>query len=268
MAEPRILVDDPEPGIRRLTLNRPDALNAFDYPMYDELKNALAAIKEELAVRAVILTGAGRGFCAGHDIRAGGSPAGIDPDLGLLHQQKLNYGRLTPIPLALRQLPQPVIAVVNGAAAGIGYALAIACDIVLIGESGKFVNAVHNAATGAELGMSWLLPRVVGLQRAAELLYTARAVDAEEAARIGLALKAVPDARLMDEALGLARAIAVNVPAGVWLTKLSLWHGLSASFEASLELESRATQIAQATEDAKEKRLAMQERRAPNFSNR
>jgi len=264
----RLLVDDPAPGVRRITLNRPEALNSFDFDMYDDMRALLAGIKEDLSVRVVIITGAGRGFCAGHDVRAGGEPAGVDPLLGRLQRGKLAFGRLTPIPMMLRQLPQPVIAAVNGAAAGIGFALAIACDFVLVGTSGKFVNAVHNAATGTELGMSWLLPRMVGLQKAAGILYTARPVGADEAARIGLALKAVPDESLMEEALGLASDIALNVPLGIWLTKQALWHGLACSFETAMELEARGTQLAQSTEDAAEKRAAFGAKREPSFSNR
>lgn len=264
----KLLVDNPAVGVRRITLNRPEALNAFDFAMYDELRALLAEIQEDLSVRVVIITGAGRGFCAGHDVRVGGEPAGVDPSLGRLQRGKIAFGRLTPIPMMLRHLPQPVIAVVNGVAAGIGFALAISCDLVLVGESGKFVNAIHNAATGAELGMSWLLPRMVGLQKAAEILYTARPIGADEAERVGLALKAVPDESLMEEALILAADIAVNVPLGIWLTKQSLWQGLASGFETTIELEARGTQLAQSTEDAAEKRTAVGAKRAPSFSNR
>lgn len=263
-----VLTDEPAEGVRRITFNRPDALNAFDFAMYDSLRDILAGLREDLSVRVVILTGAGRGFCAGHDTRAPGAPAGVDEGLGRMQRNKLVYGRLAAIPLLLRELPQPVIAAVNGPAAGIGFAIALAADIVLAGQSAKFVNAVHNAGTGAELGMSWLLPRMVGLQKAAEILFTARPVGAEEAARIGLALKAVPDAALIDEALALARDVAANVPLGVWLTKQALRHGQTTSFETALEIEQRGTQIAQASEDAAEKRLAAAEKRAPRFSNR
>jgi enoyl-CoA hydratase len=164
-------------------------------------------------------------------------------------------------------MPQPIIAAVNGAAAGIGYALALAADLCIAAQSAKFVNVIHNAGTGAELGLSYMLPRAVGVQRAAELLLTARAVAADEAARIGLALKVVPDEALMSEALALADAIAVNSPIGIWLTKQSLWFNQAAgSLEAAIELENRAVLASQSTADAAEKRTSAREKRKPKFT--
>ena len=168
----------------------------------------------------------------------------------------------------MRAIPQPVIAAVNGAAAGIGFAFALAADLCLVGRSGKFVNSIHNAGTGHELGMSWMLPRAVGTQRAAEILLTARPVLADEAERIGLALRAVDDDRLLDEARALASSILANVPLGVWLTKQSLWLNQGvASLEAACEIEARGVFMAQATEDAAEKRKAWLEKRQPQFRN-
>jgi enoyl-CoA hydratase len=157
---------------------------------------------------------------------------------------------------------------VNGAAAGIGYALALAADLCVAGKSAKFVNSIHNAGTGHELGLSYMLPRAVGTQRAAELLLTARPVLAEEAERIGLVLRAVPDDKLLEAALELARGVLVNVPIGVWLTKQSLWlnQGVG-SLEAAIELESRAVAIAQSTADAADKRASFMEKRPPKFTN-
>jgi enoyl-CoA hydratase len=155
---------------------------------------------------------------------------------------------------------------VNGTAAGIGYALALASDLCLAAKSAKFINVIHNAATGTELGMSYMLPRAVGTQRAAELLLTARPVLADEAERIGLVLRAVPDETLMEEALKLADAIVVNSPIGIWLTKQSLWFNQGGgSLEAAIELENRAVLASQATEDAIEKRTSAIEKRRPDF---
>lgn len=261
-----ILIDEPAPGIQRITLNRPEALNAFTFDMYLELVQRLEALQLDSHTRVVILTGTGRGFCAGHDLKNGGQMSWVDPELGRMQKNKFGLTVLAKIPLLLRKLPQPVICAVNGTTAGLGYALALAADMTLAAKSAKFVNSFHNAATGHELGMSYLLPRAVGSQRAAEILFTARPVLAEEAERIGLILRAVDDAALMDAALDLARSIAVNVPLGIWLTKQSLWLNQTAgSLEAAIEMENRAIAMSQATEDAAEKRKAFLEKREPGF---
>jgi len=265
-----ILIDEPEAGVRRLTLNRPQQLNAFTYSMYSQLIETLQGLRNDSKTRVVVLTGAGKGFCAGHDLKSAGEPGWIDdPDMGKAYRGKYTISELNRIPVLMRSLPQPIICAVNGAAAGIGYALALASDLCIASKSAKFVNSIHNAGTGHELGLSYLLPRVVGTQRAAEILLTARPVLAEEAERIGLVLRAVADEELMATAFELARAISVNVPIGVWLTKQSLWlnQGVG-SLEAAIELESRAVALAQSTQDAADKRAAFLEKRAPKFTNR
>jgi enoyl-CoA hydratase len=262
-----ILIDEPAEGVKRITLNRPDALNAFTFAMYEAFIAALEGLRHDPTVRVIILTGAGKGFCSGHDTRNGGKPSWVAPGLGRIQSGKYTMDLLGSIPPLMRSMPQPIIAAVNGAAAGIGYSLALASDICIAAKSAKFVNVIHNAATGTELGMSYLLPRAVGTQRAAELLLTARAVPADEAERIGLVLRAVPDDSLMDEALKLADAIAVNSPVGIWLTKQSLWFNQSiGSLEAAIEFETRAVLASQATEDAAEKRTAATQKRRPRFT--
>lgn len=264
-----ILIDEPLEGVKRLTLNRPDAMNAFTFSMYTEFLDVLEGIRFDPKTRVVILTGTGRGFCTGHDLRDGGSPDWVDPDVGKAYNTKYTMSVLSRIPLALRSLPQPVICGVNGTVAGMGYALPLACDMAIAAQSSKFVNSIHNAATGCELGMSYLLPRAVGPQRAAELLLTARAVKADEAERIGLVLRAVPDDELADACLELAKSIMVNVPLGVWTTKQSMWMNENAgSLEQAMEMETRAVFMAQSTEDAKEKRSSFFEKRTPNFANK
>ena len=268
MAE--ILVDQLEEGVKRLTLNRPQQLNAFTFGMYSELIAILQGLRHDSKTRVVILTGSGKGFCSGHDLKNAGQPAWIDDaDQGKAYFGRHAMSEISSIPLLMRQAPQPIICAVNGAAAGIGYALALASDVCIAGQSGKFVNSIHNAATGHELGLSYLLPRAVGTQRAAEILLTARPVLADEAERIGLVLRTVPDEQLLASALELARAIRVNVPIGIWLTKQSLWlnQGVG-SLEAAIELESRAVAIAQSTSDAAEKRAAFLEKREPRFTNK
>jgi enoyl-CoA hydratase len=263
-----ILIDEPAAGVKRFTLNRPEALNAFTYSMYSEFIALLRSLQHDSATRVIILTGSGRGFCAGHDLKNAGAPAWLkDSTIGKVYRGKHTISELNQIPPLMRAAPQPIICAVNGAAAGIGYALALASDLCVAGASAKFVNSIHNAGTGHELGISYMLPRVVGAQRAAELLLTARAVSASEAERIGLVLRAVPDAELQAAALELAQAILVNVPMGVWLTKQSLWMNQSVgSLETAIELESRAVAIAQSTADAAEKRSAFLEKRDPKFT--
>ena len=267
MAE--LIIDEPAAGVSRLTLNRPEQLNAFTYAMYSQLLDYLQQLRNQPATRVVILTGNGKGFCAGHDLRSAGEPGWIhDATLGKAYRGKYTISELNRIPVLMRQLPQPIICAVNGAAAGIGYALALASDLCVAASSAKFVNSIHNAGTGHELGLSYLLPRAIGTQRAAELLLTARPVLAEEAERIGLVLRAVPDDKLMETALELARAIMVNVPIGVWLTKQSLWMNQGVgSLETAIELESRGVAVAQSTADAVDKRAAFIEKRPPKFTN-
>jgi len=263
-----IELDRPAAGVRRITLNRPDALNSFTFSMYAELIDALQEIRFDPDTYVAILTGAGRAFSAGHDIRSPSEAPWVRGDLGKAQKYRAIMAKMGEIPLTMRALPQPVIAAVNGAAAGLGYLLALAADICLVGKSAKFVNAFHNAGTGHEMGFSYLLPRAVGTQRAAELMLTGRPVLAEEAADIGLALRMVEDDALQAEALALADAIAVNSPIGISLTKQSLWLNQAAgSLEAAIELENRAIYMSQSTEDSAEKRRAFIEKRRPDFKN-
>ena len=190
-----LIVDDPEQGIKRITLNRPQQLNAFTFEMYPQLIEVLRALQHDSKTRVVLLTGSGKGFCAGHDLKAAGEPPWIDDaQMGKAYAGKHSLSEIGMIPSLIRHLPQPMICAVNGAAAGIGFALALAADLCIAGRSAKFVNSVHNAGTGHELGISYMLPRAIGTQRAAELLLTARPVPADEAERIGLVLKTVDDA--------------------------------------------------------------------------
>lgn len=262
-----IVRDSPAEGICRLTLNRPEALNTLTFPMYAELIDHLEAVRYDHDVRVVILTGAGRAFCAGHDIRAGGKADWVSDRLGKAQMQRRVLDKLGKIPTLMHALPQPVICAMNGVAAGAGYTLALAADMTLAVRSAKFVNAFHNAGTGHELGFSYLLPRLVGMQRAAELMLTARTVTAAEAAEMGLILRCVEDEALMDEALKLADAVITNSPIGVSLTKSSMWLNVDApSLESAIELENRAIFMSQSTQDTAEKRKSFIEKRRPLFT--
>ena len=263
-----ITVTDPEPGIRVLTLNAPERLNAFSFEMYEQFFDELRRIRHNADIRVAIVTGAGRGFCAGHFSGGAGQPSWVDPALGRIPYNARTMSVLSEMPVLMRQLPQPVIAAVNGAAAGVGYSMVLAADVAIAAQSAKFVNAFHNAGTGHELGLSYTLPRAVGAQKAAEILLTRRPVLADEAERIGLVLKTVPDETLMDEAIDLAKAIAANHPMGIWFTKQSMHLNQSApSLAAAIELENRGIHLAQATGDFEEMKEAMKEKRPPVFRN-
>jgi enoyl-CoA hydratase len=264
-----IMRDAPAEGVCRLTLNRPDALNSLTFSMYAELIDHLESIRYDHDVRAVILTGAGRGFCAGHDIRGAGKPDWVAEGLGKAQYQQRVMAKLGQIPVLMHALPQPVICAVNGVAAGAGYPLALSADMTIAARSARFVNAFHNAGTGHEMGFSYLLPRLVGMQRAAELMLTGRTVMAEEAAQIGLVLRCVDDEALMEEALKLAEGVMANSPIGIALTKQSMWRNVDApGLEPAIELENRAIFMSQSTTDTAEKRSAFIEKRKPNFTGR
>ena len=265
-SEQPILIDQPEPGIHRITLNRPDRMNAMTFAMFEALNDEFERIRYDPDVRVVVLTATGRAFCAGADLGGMGKQPEVREDLGKPQHHRYSMMRLGRLPISMRSLPQPIICAVNGSAAGAGFAMAVASDITVMADSAKFVNAIHNAGTGTEFGMSYMLPRIIGTQRAAEILYTTRPILAEEAARIGLVVRAVPGEQLQEEALAIARNIVANVPLGVWLTKQALWGNQSAgSLELAMDYEHRGVYVSQSSEDAKEKRAAFIEKRQPAF---
>jgi len=262
------LIEEPAEGVKRITINRPEATNAFQFEMYQELADLFHQIRFDPRTRVVILTAAGnRHFCTGHDLREPGNAAWIPENVGKPFHSRYAISVIASLPVLMRNLPQPIICGVNGTVAGMALAFPLAADITIAARSAKFVNAIHNAGSGAELGISYMLPRAVGTQKAAEILFTARKVDAEEAAEIGLVLKTVPDEELQDACLEMARNIVVNVPMGIWVTKQSLWANQHAgSLEQAIEMESRGVYIAQSTEDKAEKQKAFFEKRDPQFS--
>lgn len=233
----------PEPGIAVLSLNRPQRLNALT----DETVAALSRQLDELAtdtdLRVLILTGEGRGFCAGFDLtRAAEAP--LTQQLGEAGAWTARQEAFAGIVTRLRVLRAPVIAAVNGPANGAGLGIALACEIRLAAPAAAFNAAfVKVGMSSCDIGVSWLLPRCVGMSRAFDIMLTGRMVGADEAERIGLVSRVVPAAELMDEALMLARSIAAHSAFGVWMTKRGAWANVEAgSLQAALELENR-TQI-------------------------
>ena len=251
-----------------VTLNRPERLNALTSEMLARIYDTLETLGRDPGCRVIVVTGAGRGFCAGDDLRDYHPPAWVPTDVGEVHSNMYQQKYVAELVPRLRALPQPVIAAVNGPAAGAGYALALGADLRLASASAVFVDAfVKIGASGAEMGLSWLLQRIVGATRAAELVLTGRRVDAEEAARIGLVLRTVPDGEVVDAALALADQIIVNSPLGVWMGKATLWSNLEIpSLEAAIDLEARTQILTLATADAKEQLLAFKEGRPARYT--
>jgi enoyl-CoA hydratase/carnithine racemase len=240
MNAPLVLVDEPAEHVRRLALNRPDQLNAMTSELCEALHAELLAIAGDRSCRAVILTGSGRGFCAGLDLRGfGDAPGndGSDPARDRLGNQQ----RMSALVLGLRALPQPVIAAVNGPAAGLGFALALGCDIRFASREAVFrVAFINIGVSNCDMATSWLLPRLIGASRSNELMLTGRRFDAEEALRIGLLTDIVDASQLADRALTAASQIAALAPWGVRLTKQGMWTALEIpSEQAAAQFEDR-----------------------------
>ncbi|HUO70523.1 MAG TPA: enoyl-CoA hydratase-related protein [Solirubrobacteraceae bacterium] len=235
-----LLVDEPAPHVRRLTLNRPDQLNAMTSELCEALHLDLRATATERSCRAVILTGAGRGFCAGLDLRGYGDAPGNDGS-DEARDRLANQQRMSTLILGLRTLPQPVIAAVNGPAAGLGLALALGSDIRFASRNAVFRAAFINiGVSNCDMGTSWLLPRLIGASRSHELMLTGRRLSAEEALTIGLVADVVEPDRLAARALEAAEQIAALAPWGVRLTKQGMWAALEIpSQHAATEYEDR-----------------------------
>lgn len=247
-----LLVERPRAGVLLVTLNRPRRLNAIDDVLRRELTQTLSSVDDD--VNAVVLTGAGRGFCSGIDMRGFG--AGV-PDAGAPAIERLRFQEsMAALPQTIRDLPQPVIAAVNGPCVGAGLALCLAADIRICSGAASFGNAaILLGLSGAEMGMSYHLPRIVGTSVAADWMLTGRTVTADEADRRGLVSELVEPHRLIDRALELASVIAELSPLGVQLTKRALQVNTDATgVDAALELENRNQVLSHATDDAASRR--------------
>jgi enoyl-CoA hydratase/carnithine racemase len=247
-----LLVERPHAGVLVVTLNRPKRLNAINAVMRRELIETLEAVGDD--VNAVVMTGAGRGFCSGIDMRDFGPdvPTADDPAIDRLRFQE----SMAALPQAIRDLPQPVIAAVNGPCVGGGLALCLAADIRICSSAATFGNAaILLGLSGAEMGMSYHLPRIVGTSVAADWMLTGRTVTADEADRRGLVSELVEPDRLADRAVEIAAAIAELSPLGVQLTKRALQVNTDASgLDAAVELENRNQVLSHATDNAAARR--------------
>ena len=264
-----VVVDVPRPGVTRITLNRPDKLNAMTTELVQQLHRALDDVAVDPSCRVVVLTGAGRGFCAGLDLGGYGEAPDSEgfgrPQAGFAVQRHI--ARLIP---HLRSLPQPVIAAVNGPAAGGGFALVLGSDIRIAATTARFNAAfIRIGLSACDIGTSWLLPRLVGAARAHELMLTGRIFDAPEAERIGLVTEVVPDDALLEAAYAKADQIMLNTPFGVALTKEGMWSALEIpGQQAAIDLENRQQIMASFSEDASEAMRAFLEKRPPSYQNR
>jgi enoyl-CoA hydratase len=254
----------PRPEVALLTLNRPDTLNALSFDLIEELHRALDAISADNACRVLVLTGAGRGFCSGLDLVAVGPSPVADgtsgPRSGMRSQE-----RIADLPAKLRRLRQPVIAAVNGPAYGGGFALALACDLRVASSSARFCSQfIKVGVGGCDIGISYTLPRLIGASRAFELMLTARQLDADEAAGMGLVAEVVGDGRLLDRALELAELVCSYSPFAVEMTKQVMWANLDApSLEVALHMENRTQILAGTGGEFMEAAAAFVEKRAP-----
>lgn len=256
-----VVVDQPRDGVTRLTLNRPDRLNAMTADLIRELHGALDGLGPD--TRVVVLTGAGRGFCAGLDLGgydaerrppAPASSLAVQRDIAAVMQK-------------IRRVPQPVVAAVNGPAAGGGLALVCASDVRLAADSAVFASSFLKVGfSGCDMGVSWMLPRLVGAGRAHELMLTARRFDADEALRIGLLADVVPAGALEARVDALVDQLLAAPPLSLALTKQGMWLSIEIpSFDAAVELENRQQVITAMTSEQAEAMAAFVEKRPPRY---
>ncbi|GAB3432592.1 2-(1,2-epoxy-1,2-dihydrophenyl)acetyl-CoA isomerase PaaG [Massilia solisilvae] len=248
-------------GIAILTLNRPDKLNSFTQAMHLEVRHALEQVQSDRSVRVLVLTGAGRGFCAGQDL----SDRAVEPgspgvDLGASVEQFY-----APLVMSLRSLPMPVICAVNGVAAGAGANLALACDIVLAAKSASFIEAFCKLGLIPDTGGTWHLPRTVGMARAMGLAMLGEKLPAEKAEEWGLIWRAVPDESLMEEAMKMATHFASAPTKGLAFTKKALQASYANTLPQQLQLEADMMRELGYSHDYREGVAAFMAKRAPQF---
>jgi enoyl-CoA hydratase len=265
-----VVVTEPRPGVRQLTLNRPEALNALSAELVEQLHGALAEADAARDCRVVVLTGAGRGFCAGLDLGGYGDPplmAGTSRP-GPVHSNLLVQRHIAGLVQRIRRLRQPVVAAVNGPAAGGGLALVLASDVRLAAQSAVFASSfIRVGYSGCDIGVSWLLPRLVGAGRAHELMLTGRRFDAAEALGMGLVADVVPDGTLTTRVAATVDAMLAAPPLSLELTKQGMWLSLEIpSFDVAVELENRQQVVTGQTADQHEAMAAWREKRAPHYT--
>jgi len=262
MAFEHILYDTDQ-GVAKITFNRPDVLNSFNRAMASEVRQALSQAGSDAAVRAVLITGAGRAFCAGQDLAEAMPKDGPAPDLGDIVARGYN-----PIVRTIRQLDKPVVCAVNGVAAGAGANLAFACDFVLAASDASFIQSFSKIGLVPDTGGTFFLPRLIGMARATALMMLADKVTAQDAVTIGLILRVVDGPNLLDEATALARQLAARPTRGLGLIKRALNASATNGLDEQLALEAQLQAEAGSTADYREGVKAFLEKRAPVFVGR
>lgn len=258
MAEKTVLLTQTD-GVATITLNRPAALNALDRQLVDDLTETLQTVQEDPAARVVVLTGAGKGFCAGGDlfyILSLPSPTAARDFV-------VRAGNTVALLMAM---PKPVIAMVNGVAAGAGFNLALACDIIFCAQSARFGQSFAKVGLVPDCGGMYLLPRVVGLHKAKELMFTGDLIDAATAQDLGVVNRVVPDADLKQVTYDFARRLAQGAPIALGLMKRALNRSVNMDLADVLELEADLQSLCTQTQDHKEGVAAFKEKRAPVFT--
>ncbi len=256
-------------GVDVVTLSAPEKMNAIGEAGLRELNALFDSAEQDPTARVLVVTGSGRGFCAGMDLTQSSAVESADGPgfaYNALSGSKSQWSRLVP---RMRELRLPIVAAVNGAALGAGFAITLGADIRIASSEASFNSGYQKLGiSAAEMGLSWIMPRLVGLGRATEILLTGRTVRAEEAERVGLVTAVVSPDELMPTALATASAITRHTPLGVWMTKDSLNMAASSPLAVTIEFELRSQILAMPTEDAREMRRAVREQRPPSFRGR
>lgn len=259
-------------GVATITLNRPERMNAFNDTMITEWAAAIEASRVDPDVRVVIVTGAGRGFCSGADLRSGSGVADVAASMAevVSAADRRNWLRdgVQAVPRAVALLDKPYIGAINGAATGAGMDMASQCDIRIASEAARFSMSYARVGLIPGDGGCWYLPRIVGLPKALELIWTTDMIDAPEALRIGYVNKVVPADKLMEEAMAFARRLVEGPAVAMQLAKRLVYRGLDSTLLEALEQAQHAMAIVQSTEDAREGPRAFSESRAPKFTSR
>jgi enoyl-CoA hydratase len=266
-AVPLVTVEKPQPRTSVITLNRPERLNAMSIELVIELDEAFRRVADDNDTSVVVLTGAGRGFCSGLDLKDYGVIPNIDGlQVGRIAQRSMRYySRLI---MTMRQMPQPILAAINGVAYGGGMCLSLAAELRIAGESAEFNSTgIVNGLTSTELGASWLLPRLVGAAHSNDMLLTGRKIDAAEALRMGLVSRVLPDDELLPEVLELAARMSEFSPYGLQMTKEIIWVNLeNPSLQAAIEIEDRNQLMLGFTENLPEAIRAFDRKRKPVYT--
>jgi len=257
------LLETIEDGVAVLTLNRPERLNAFSQEMLAGLREALPRLSADASVGAIVITGAGRGFTAGGDVKNMPNRAGQT-----FEQRVEGYRAMHVIPQLMRSLPKVIIGMINGPAAGAGFGLALACDLRIAGRSARFATGFANVGYSGDFGGSWLLTRLVGTAKARELYYLGEMLDAEQAAALGMVNRVVDDAVLCDETMAWARRLADGPRVALGYMKRNLHAAETEPFGVVLDMEGIHQSRCSQTEDHREAVAAFAEKRKPRFRGR